>query len=308
MKKTADQLYLLLMCPEHSKPDQFWKNTGWEIRLCSNAARAREEIYKNPPEAILISTEFHEWKNFLYVLKNDLVFKHIPTVLILNKRSVIAPKILQQLPFDDWVLDECEIEELQLRIHKCHNQMRHYLDSSPLTHLPGNSSIMQKIKECMSQTIPYAIAYLDIDNFKAFNDHYGFSLGDDLIKMTARILVNEIGRISKNIKFVGHIGGDDFVFIMDADLLDECCQAIIQNFDIICLSLIDDQDQQHGLIEIENRQGVVEKFPFPSISLSVIDSRKTTLKHIGEVASITSSLKKEAKKKSGSNYLVYDPS
>ncbi|MBN2143988.1 MAG: diguanylate cyclase, partial [Candidatus Aureabacteria bacterium] len=146
--------------------------------------------------------------------------------------------------------------------------------------------------------------YVDIDNFKAFNDRYGFARGDDLIRMTGRLLINVIRRLSPKKSFVGHIGGDDFFFITESGLVHESCNQIIQNFDLISSTFANDEDRAKGYIECEDRSGKIRQFPLPTISIAVIDSAVTEISHPGEASSIASEIKKEVKKISGSNFMI----
>jgi len=178
------------------------------------------------------------------------------------------------------------------------------LDANPLTRLPGNYTIMATIQKTIWQKEKAALCYLDLDNFKAFNDRYGFARGDDAIRMTARVITNVSQRLSPSESFVGHVGGDDFFFIVPSHVTKECCEQIIQNFDMVIPTLFDDKDRIRGYIESKDRQGNPRRFPLVSLSISVIDLKNTAINHPGEASAIAGELKKEVKKIKGSNYMV----
>jgi diguanylate cyclase (GGDEF)-like protein len=148
------------------------------------------------------------------------------------------------------------------------------------------------------------LCYLDLDNFKAFNDCYGFARGDEALRMTARIVSNVVQRISDGAGFVGHVGGDDFFFIIPAQCGKECCEEIITNFDLVIPTLMDEEDRARGYIESKDRQGNPQRFPLLSASIAVIDLTITELNHLGEASAIAGELKKAVKKRKGSNYMV----
>lgn len=175
---------------------------------------------------------------------------------------------------------------------------------SSLTGLPGNVQIQTEMKKRLLNKETFAILYFDLDNFKAYNDVYGFSNGDEIIKFTARTISKHIHQIPNSDNFIGHIGGDDFVAIIGKSDYDKICQEIILEFDKFAVNFYNDDDVERGYVEVANRRGIIEQFPLTTISIAVleIDSRiyKTTLE-IGEVAG---QIKHQAKAVLGSTYII----
>ena len=122
--------------------------------------------------------------------------------------------------------------------------------------------------------------------------------------MTARILSNVIHDFKSDIAFVGNVGGDDFVFIVPDQNIDEICTKIIKNFDSIIPSLYEDQDKKSGYITSKDRSGKKQKFPIMSVSIAIVVNENQKLKHYGEVSEIASQLKKQVKKLPNSNYMI----
>ena len=158
---------------------------------------------------------------------------------------------------------------------------------SPLTGLPGNVQIQTEMKKRLLNKDTFAILYFDLDNFKAYNDVYGFANGDEIIKFTARTMSKHIHQLESSESFIGHIGGDDFVAIIAPTDYDNLCQNIIAEFDKLVVDFYNEVDVERGFVEVANRRGIIEQFPLTSISIAVleVDSKiyKTTLE-IGEVA------------------------
>jgi diguanylate cyclase (GGDEF)-like protein len=144
---------------------------------------------------------------------------------------------------------------------------------------------------------------IDLDHFKSYNDKYGFLRGDEILKMTARLLTNAIRKLGSPEAFVGHIGGDDFVCIVPPDRLDGVCQEIIKNFDMIVGNFYDEDDRIHGYIESTNRKGEKEHFPIMSISIAVVTNKHRPIQHIGQVSAIAAEVKKRVKSMPGSCYV-----
>ena len=181
----------------------------------------------------------------------------------------------------------------------------HNLDSNPLTRLPGNNKIQEIIAARMRSEKHFAVAYTDLDNFKAYNDKYGFKRGDDLILFTAGIIKQSVDSCGTDNDFVGHIGGDDFVIIASPESMNEICQEIIKRLDIKITDFYDEKDKNLGYIETRNRQGKYQKFPFVSISIAVTNNLNRQFTGMGEIVRTITELKKYAKQKKGS-CLVFD--
>ncbi len=175
---------------------------------------------------------------------------------------------------------------------------------SPLTGLPGNVQIQTEMKKRLLNKGTFAMLYFDLDNFKAYNDVYGFANGDEIIKFTARTISKHIHQIEDSDNFIGHIGGDDFVAISSPTDYDTVCQNIIAEFDKYVVDFYNEVDVERGYVEVANRRGIIEQFPLTSISIAVleVDSKiyKTTLE-IGEVAG---QIKHKAKAILGSTYVI----
>ncbi len=175
---------------------------------------------------------------------------------------------------------------------------------SPLTGLPGNVQIQAEMKKRLLNREKFAILYFDLDNFKAYNDVYGFSNGDEIIKFTARTISKYVHQIPNSDNFIGHIGGDDFVAIIGQADYDKICQEIIIEFDKYAIDFYNKDDVERGFVEVANRRGIIEQFPLTTISIAVleIDPRiyKTTLE-IGEMAG---QIKHQAKTILGSTYVI----
>jgi len=150
----------------------------------------------------------------------------------------------------------------------------------------------------------FALAYADLDYFKSFNDKYGFSRGDEVLMMSARIIVNTIRGFTGVRSFVGHVGGDDFVFILPPDKVELACQHIVENFDSIVPHFYDEEDRAKGYIQSTDREGNMRTFPLMAISIAVVLNIGGRLKHYGEASQIAMTLKKKAKENPKSSYVL----
>jgi GGDEF domain-containing protein len=148
------------------------------------------------------------------------------------------------------------------------------LDTSPLTRLPGGVSIEKTMQERISSGDLIAFCLIDIDNFKSYNDHYGYAKGNDLIKATAKIILDAVSELGTADDYIGHIGGNDFVIITKPDLYEKICNAVIDSFDKTVPVFYDSEIRKRGYIIAEDRQGRQVTFPLASISIAVVTNTK----------------------------------
>lgn len=176
---------------------------------------------------------------------------------------------------------------------------------SPLTGLPGNVQIQAEMKKRLLNKEEFVMLYLDLDNFKAFNDVYGFLNGDEIIKFTAKTIVKNVDGLTKEDSFVGHIGGDDFVAIVSANEdYENICQNIIAEFDKGVVKFFNDEDIERGYLEVPNRKGVIEEFALTSISIGVVVADKGRFNNVLEIGEVGAQVKHLAKTTVGSAYSI----
>ena len=176
---------------------------------------------------------------------------------------------------------------------------------SPLTGLPGNVQIQSEIKRRLDLGKKFAMLYADLDNFKAYNDTYGFSKGDEIIKLTARTLTkNVLEGKGHEANFVGHIGGDDFIAIVEGDDYEKICQNVIVEFEANVENYFTKEDFERGYMEVENRKGIMEQFPLTSLSIGVVEVSKQRFKNTLEIGEAGAQVKHLAKTIFGSTYVI----
>lgn len=175
-------------------------------------------------------------------------------------------------------------------------------DANPMTGLPGNNVVMQKIKDALSSSEEVCVIYADLDNFKAYNDNYGFAKGDTIIQFTAKTLKDCVASLELNDSFVGHIGGDDFVAIVPSDAAEGLATHVISAFDDGVSLFYTSDDLDRGYIRGKNRQGKEQAFPLMSISMAGVDLAHGAYSQYLQVNDVCVEAKKEAKRIAGSSF------
>jgi GGDEF domain-containing protein len=180
------------------------------------------------------------------------------------------------------------------------------LDASPLTGLPGNLAIENRIKELLTERKMFSLCQVDLDNFKPFADKYGYAWGSEVIKEVADILTGYIDENSAADVFIGHIGGDDFVVLADPDKAKNICQRLVVDFEKRIMNFFDTQDAKNGYIMGKDRQGIMQKFPLITVSAAIVTDDASRYKNPLDMAMSAAELKEYAKLLPGSNFVTQE--
>ncbi|MAT65958.1 MAG: GGDEF domain-containing protein [Gammaproteobacteria bacterium] len=181
-------------------------------------------------------------------------------------------------------------------------QIRNARYANPLTQLPGNVPISEHVDELLTAQESFVVVYCDIDNFKPYNDKYGYARGDDVIKNVARLWNDYLDPVRD---FIGHIGGDDFIIILRGDDWESQCRALLEAFEVMAPRCYDEQDCRRGGIYAQDRRGREQFFPFLSLTLAAVLARPDVHTSHHDIATLASEVKSRAKRVPG-NILFLD--
>ncbi|MBF0484620.1 MAG: response regulator [Candidatus Omnitrophica bacterium] len=240
---------------------------------------------------------------FCKELKKDILLQHIPVIMLTGKGEAQDQIRGIQAGADDYLVKPFAPDVLLAKIQMILRRTVRSLDANPLTHLPGNTSIMEELQANIEKNIHFSVGYADLDKFKAYNDKYGFEKGDEVIKATARTIIKNVRGSGGLNTFVGHIGGDDFVFVCADEPVDKICEGIIADFDALVPGFYNEEDRGSGFIISQNRKGEVQQFGLLSISIVVVSNKNQPLTHVAQIAELSADLKKYAKTFEKSNYV-----
>ncbi len=225
-------------------------------------------------------------------------------IIILTAKSETEDKLRGfEAGADDYITKPFGPQELLARVRAKIRRVETDSSLSPLTRLPGNLAIEAELRRRLEAHEPFAVLYLDLDNFKAFNDVYGFTHGDEAIQLEARTAVDVVRRRGTTSDFVGHIGGDDLIVVTAPDRAEEIANEIIAEFDRDIRGLYKAKDLRAGYIETRDRRGSLMRFPIMSLSIAVVINDRGQLTNYAQVGEAAAELKRYAKSIAGSVFV-----
>ncbi|MFH1678658.1 MAG: response regulator [Candidatus Omnitrophota bacterium] len=275
------------------------------VSEAENGEEALKIIHSKPLDLVLLDYKIPKFdgRQVVQRVKSDLLLRHLPIIMVTGKGELEDKIDGLDAGADDYITKPFEPKELLARIRMTLRRSERDLEANPLTRLPGNVSILNEISGRLEAKSPFAVAYIDLDKFKSYNDKYGFEFGDDVIRETARILIKTVHEKGNPNDFIGHIGGDDFVLITTPDKVDEICNQIIDRFKEASPSFYNEEDRKKGYIVSKNRKGEEENFELLSISIGAVTNESRELSHIAELSEIGAELKRYAKSAEGNTYI-----
>ncbi len=278
---------------------------GYEIFEATDGVDGLEKVHKTSPDLVILDYKMPKMDGHevCQILKKDILLRHMPIIMLTGKGETQDKVKGINAGADDYMVKPFEPTELVARIKMILRRSSRDLDANPLSRLPGNVTIMHELEVVIRSGRPFSVCYLDLDKFKSFNDTYGFEHGDEVIRETARIILSAVTKFGNPEDFVGHIGGDDYVYLTSVDKTELLCDLIIADFDKVAPSFYNQEDRERGYIIAKNRQGNVDKVPLISISIGIVSNRDKSIKHVVEIGEIGAELKKLAKANPGSNYV-----
>ncbi len=280
---------------------------GYRVYLAQSADEALDKIPEIEPNLILLDKKMPgtDGIELCSLIKNMPRYVNLPVIMLTSSDALNDKLESFDEGVDDYIIKDMDHQEINIRIQAVLRRYKQNLDSNPLTHLPGNNIIQKTIQKLIDSDKRFSVVYADLDNFKAYNDKYGFVKGDEMILFAAKLIESMINKYGNFEDFLGHVGGDDFIFITTPDNAVTICEAIKNGMDERIGELYNEEDRLRGYIVSKDRQGVVREFPLVTLSMAVISNEDRKLSSIAEISEIAGELKKLAKNISGNSY-VFD--
>lgn len=279
---------------------------GFDVSTAEDGDDALKIALRERPDLVLLDIMMPKMDGLevCQMLRSDPRTSSI-CIIMLTAKTMSAEKVVGlTVGADDYIIKPFDPLELVARVKSTLRRARQMRDLNPLTGLPGNAVIIQEIQRRIGARHPFALMHIDLDNFKAFNDYYGFARGDMVIKLLASALEETVSKQSPEGGFVGHIGGDDFVVLSDPDVCEEVAKEVIARFDEQIPALYDPTDVARGHITVVDRQDERHDFPVMTISIGVASTSNRKIYSHWEASEVAAEVKQFAKRQQGSSYAV----
>jgi diguanylate cyclase (GGDEF)-like protein len=282
------------------------RSQGYEVLIAQNGDQLVRMAQERVPDLVLVDLMMPHLDGYEAIrqLRNDTRTGHLPMLILTAKSTPDDVVIGFETGADDYITKPFNIPELLARIKGHLRRASQRSVRNPLTDLAGNVLLTEELKYRLKSGIDFALLYVDLDNFKAFNDTYGFSRGDRVIKLVAEVLIEAVRMYGTGTDFIGHIGGDDFAVLAALNVVNELCKTVIELFDQRVRALYDHEDLARGYLQGTDRQGVQRRFPIISISIGVVTTRNHVFTDHEEISRIAAEMKQFAKQQPGSSYAV----
>ncbi|MDB4968398.1 MAG: response regulator receiver modulated diguanylate cyclase with sensor [Myxococcales bacterium] len=278
---------------------------GYVVREAEDGDKATIEARRFRPDLVLVDVMMPGMDGFTLAqkLRSDRETSLTP-IIFLSARGQTVDKVRAfKLGAEDYLVKPFDSAELVARVEKALARRDLELGASPTTRLPGSQAIEAEIDRRLAASGDFAFCYLDLDNLKAFNDYYGYAKADGVILQTGDIVREVVTRVGGPGDFIGHIAGDDFVFITTRDLADRVCQTVIDTFDRLVPLYYNKVDRERGFIETNDRYGVLRRFPIMSVSIACVTRSGRAISTHSDLSAASAELKQRAKAIHGSAFV-----
>lgn len=279
---------------------------GFRVRVANDGQQALEMVREDVPDLILTDVMMPHIDGFELTrqLRQDPRTQNI-SVIILTARGLSADKLEGfAIGADDYIVKPFDTPELLARVRGVLRRSKETRDESPLTGLPGNGRVQEEIESLLSAGGEFALLFADLDNFKAYNDHYGFARGDEVVRSTGALLAQVAADLGVDEPLVGHLGGDDFVVVVAPTAAALVADTIVQRFDQIIGEHYDPEDLERGSIEVLNRRGERQRYGPLTISIGVASTQRRAFAHFAEVIAVATEMKTFTKSTPGSSWAI----
>ncbi len=282
------------------------RSAGYDVAVAADGEEALEKAGELRPDLVLLDVMMPRIDGFEVaqrLRKNPQTAN--TSIIMLTAKALSADKVTGlQSGADDYIIKPFDPIELLARVKGTLRRAKEMRNLSPLTGLPGNIRIQEEIERQVREARPFAVLYCDLDNFKTYNDQKGFVRGDRLIQATARIIQDAVVEFDTSDGFVGHVGGDDFVAVVNPDVAEQVAKRICERFDGSRSGFYESEDLDRGFIRMEDRKGVMQDVPLVAISVGIATTARRAFAHYGEAVAVATEMKQFAKRDGGSSYAI----
>ena len=275
---------------------------GFEVLVAHDGEEALDVIAQRMPDLALLDVMMPKLNGVELCrrLRSEPLTASLPVIMLTAKNLSVDKVVGLTAGADDYIIKPFDTLELVARVRSTLRRNAEMRAVSPLTGLPGNQRINEEIALRAMGESPIAVCHVDLDNFKAFNDCYGWIRGDDVISLLATALKAAGNEVEDPPPFIGHVGGDDFVVICTPDQVEQLTDRVLKLFDDGVVSLHDPEDVANGYLAVVDRRGREQRYPLTSVSIGVALTGRRSYRDHREIVAVATEMKAVAKGVPGS--------
>lgn len=270
------------------------------------AAVVEERVLRALPELVIIDADDAgvQGMELCTLLKADPYTAIVPLAAVTGRHSTDRVKEWFAAGADEVITPLFEPSEQASRLDGLLARTARDVAVHPSTRLPGTTEIEREIRRRMDNSEFFAVCYADLDHFKEYNDRYSYNDGDRVIYILSRILHDVVKGMLAKRGFVGHIGGDDFIFIIPVDEISDVCTEILTVFDTLIPYQYNEQDRRAGYFFGKDRRGQLHRVPLMTLSIGIVTNQRRRFAHPAQVSELATEMKSYAKRQPGSVFVV----
>jgi len=278
--------------------DQWASSRGLDVHR-TNLPLSRNALRASIPDLIVMGVEGNgdACRNAVSALKVDSRLQCVPVVAVLAEGHAAS--------WLEWGVDEvlspgAPTKEHEARLTGAMRRTRRDVQVNPSTRLAGADALAEAMLSRIASGDLFGACYADLDHFKEFNDRYGFAMGDDVIRAVAELLVEVVEAAAGDRGFVGHIGGDDFLFLVPYDCVPAACDLLVQRADEILPARYSAHDRNAGYFFGKDRRGRLDRVPLMTLSIGVVTNARRRFTSAAQISELVTEMKTYAKTLPGS--------
>lgn len=273
------------------------EHADFAVDAAGDGVEAIERAHACVPDAIVLDLMMPrlDGMSTLERIRDDRRLQDVPVLLLTARAQVEDAVDGLHAGADDFVAKPFHPDELAARVDSAIRRSARQRARNPLSGLPGNEHIREQLARRIDAGRPAALLYADIDEFKAYNDHYGFLRGDDVIRATAQLLVDAVDAAQMSDTFVGHVGGDDFVLIAPVDAAESLAERVCAAFDDAAPTFYDPDDRDAGGLTVTDRRGTSRRCGLLTLSIGIATTTADPSGHPGELVAVATEVKQYLK-------------
>ena len=270
------------------------------------ASGVEERVLRLPPTLVVVDADSagEEGMQLCARLKGDAYTAIVPLAVVTNRHATDTVRRWFAAGADEVITPLFEPGEQAGRLDALVTRAERDVAVNPSTRRPGTTEIEREIKRRMELGEFFAVCYADLDHFKEYNDRYSYYDGDRVIYLLSRILPDVVRGLIGKQGFVGHIGGDDFIFILPIESISSVCSEVLDVFDTLVPFQYNEQDRRAGYYFGKDRRGQLHRVPLMTLSIGVVTNQHRRFTHPAQVSELATEMKSYAKTQAGSVYVT----